>query len=92
MSSGGRLVPAEAGRWREAWTPRVQAEWLREVVKLALSKPYVENVAWASLADRDACVVPGCGLLDDSLQPKPSFEAMNELRARLRPNVRPAKA
>ena len=90
-SLSGRLAPSEAGRWREPWSPRVQADWLREVTKLAFSKPYVENVAWASLADVDPCVVPGCGLLDDSLQPKPAYEAITDLRNRLRPSLRPLK-
>lgn len=91
-SAAGRLAPGEAGRWHEGWSPRMQANWLREVLKLALSKPYVENVAWANLADSDACALPGSGLLDDSFQPKPAFEALSDLRARLRPSVRGVKA
>ncbi len=76
--------PAEAGRWRNPWSPTVQASWLREVVKLALSKPYVETVAWGDLADRSDAAVPGCGLVDDLLKPKPAFDAWNDTRARLR--------
>ena len=42
------------------------------VYKLAFSKPYVESVAWADLADMSH-MLPGGGLLDDMLKPKPAY-------------------
>ena len=47
--------------------------------RLALSKPYVESIAWGNLADISPSV-PGGGLLDDMLKPKPSFQKVMELR------------
>ncbi|MGH7177715.1 MAG: endo-1,4-beta-xylanase [Tepidisphaeraceae bacterium] len=77
--SEGKLDPAAAGRWRKPWDAHLQAEWLDNVYKLALSKPYVESVAWGNLADINPSL-PGGGLLDDFLKPKPAFAKLQELR------------
>jgi hypothetical protein len=71
--------PAQGGRWRRPWDPQLQAEWMDAVYKLAFSKPYVESVAWADLADLSH-TLPGGGLLDDLLKPKPSYVKLQELR------------
>ena len=47
--------------------------------KLAFSKPYVESVAWGNLADLSH-TIPGGGLLDDMLKPKPAYLKVQELR------------
>lgn len=77
--SGGQLDPEAAGRWHRPWDPALQAEWMEAVYRLALSKPYVESVAWSNLADVRH-TMPGGGLLDDLLQPKPSFNKLQEMR------------
>ena len=88
----GKGDPAEGGRWHGDWTPERQAKWLRAVYRVAMSKPYVENVAWADLSDLEAgqTSLPGSGLLDDMLRPKPAFEAIQEFRRTLRPPPKPA--
>jgi len=75
----GRLDPAQGGRWHRPWDPQLQAEWMDAVYKLAFSKPYVESVAWADLADMSH-TIPGGGLLDDMLKPKPSYGKLQDLR------------
>ena len=80
-ASDGRLDPSQGGRWHRPWDPQLQAEWMDAVYKLAFSKPYVESVAWADLADMSHSL-PGCGLLDDMLKPKPSYVKLQELRER----------
>jgi hypothetical protein len=77
--SDGKLDPEKAGRWRKPWSPEVQANWLDAVYRLALSKPYVESIAWGNLADINPSV-PSGGLLDDMLKPKPAFAKIQELR------------
>lgn len=77
--SDGAMNPANAGRWRRAWDPELQAQWMDAVYHLALSKPYVESIAWGDLADINP-TVPGGGLLDDMLKPKPSFKKLQEIR------------
>lgn len=75
----GAFDPSQGGRWHRPWDPQLQAEWMEAVYKLAFSKPYVESVAWGDLADLSHRI-PGGGLLDDMLQPKPSYGRIQELR------------
>ena len=80
--SGGALDPSVAGRWHEPWSPAQQAKWLDEFARIALSKPYVENLCWANFADLSA-TLPGGGLLTDMLQPKPAMQAVQLLREQM---------
>ena len=81
--SEGKLDPAAAGRWKRPWDQNLQAEWIDVLYKLALSKPFVESVAWGNLADVNTSI-PAGGLLDDMLRPKPAFIKLQELREMLR--------
>jgi hypothetical protein len=78
--SDGKLDPGQAGRWHKPWDKALQAEWAEAVYKLALSKPYVESIAWANLADINH-TIPGGGLMDDMFRPKPAFQKIQELRS-----------
>jgi hypothetical protein len=77
--SEGHLDPSQAGRWHRPWDQQLQADWLEAVYRMALSKPYVESIAWGNLSD-DNPTIPGGGLLDDLLKPKPAFKKLQELR------------
>ena len=78
-TSEGKLDPSLGGRWRRPWDPQLQAEWMEAVYQVALSKPFVEAVAWSNLADLRQ-TIPGGGLLDDVMQPKPSFTKLQQMR------------
>lgn len=73
--------PAAAGRWHKPWDPQLQADWMEAIYNMAMSKPYVESIAWSNLADIQPSL-PGGGLLDDLLRPKPSFQRLQQLRER----------
>ena len=79
--SDGQLDPSFGGRWRRPWDPQLQADWMEAVYHLALSKPYVESLAWGNLADIRPSL-PGGGLLDDVLRPKPAFTKLQEMRTK----------
>jgi hypothetical protein len=81
--SEGHLDPSHGGRWRRPWDPQLQAEWMEAVYQTALSKPFVEAVAWSNLADLRQ-TLPAGGLLDDVLQPKPAFTKLQQMRERFR--------
>jgi len=79
--SEGHLDPSRGGRWHRPWDPGLQAEWTSAVYELALSKPFVESIAWGNLADMSP-TLPGGGLLDDMLKPKAGFTKLQEMRTR----------
>ncbi|HET6248978.1 MAG TPA: endo-1,4-beta-xylanase [Tepidisphaeraceae bacterium] len=80
---GNAVDPSKAGRWRRPWDQQLQADWMEAVYHLALSKPFVESIAWANLADLQP-TLPGGGLLDDMLRAKPSFQRLQLLREKFR--------
>jgi hypothetical protein len=89
-TSEGRRDPAAAGRWRRPWDSQLQAEWLDAVYQLALSKPFVESIAWSNLADIRQ-TLPAGGLLDEGLRPKPAFHKLQQVREKFRPTPAPKK-
>ena len=88
-NTGGAQDPALAGRWHRPWDPEIQAEWMEAVYQVALSKPFVEAVAWSNVADVNA-TLPGGGLLDDLLQPKPAYAKLQQIRERFKGPPAPA--
>ena len=68
------------GYWRKPWTPQVQAHWLEAVFKIALSKPYIESVAWNQLADQVTADMPLSGLLTHDHQPKAALRRVTSFR------------
>lgn len=79
--SQGQLDPSQGGRWHRPWDPQLQADWMDAVYHMALSKPYIESIAWGDLADMRPNL-PGGGLLDDVLRPKPAFTKLQEMRTK----------
>jgi hypothetical protein len=77
--SEGKLDPILAGKWKRPWDAELQAEWLSSAYRMALSKPFVESIAWGNLADINPSI-PAGGLLDDMLRPKPAFNRVQEMR------------
>lgn len=77
-TSGGKKDPAQAGAWHGPWTPEQQARWLRELVRLAMSKPQVKGLCWQDLADLPGHLLPHGGLCTSALEVKPAW---NQLRA-----------
>ncbi|MBN1436395.1 MAG: endo-1,4-beta-xylanase [Sedimentisphaerales bacterium] len=81
---------SDVGCWRNAWTEQTQSDWLENVYRIALSKPYVETITWQDLVDKgndDQSVLQHGGLLKADLTPKPAFECLVNLKTHL---VRPA--
>jgi len=84
-----RRAPAMSGGvWRRPWSESVQADWLIDFVDIALSKPFVESVAWQGLADHAKLAVPNGGLLRADLVPKPAFSRLAEVRSSVHARVR----
>jgi hypothetical protein len=78
-ASEGMIDPNQSGAFAQPWSPQTQAQWLDALARVAMSKPFVESITWADLSDVNASV-PGGGLLDDMLRPKPVLEALQTVR------------
>lgn len=75
---------AVGGCWRKSWDEAVQAQWVKEFYTIALSKPFVESVAWLDLADIGGPEgLEGGGLLRSDLAPKPAYKVVKDFRAEL---------
>jgi hypothetical protein len=78
--NGDGLYDGEvAGVWHEQWDQSRQQQWIEQFYKIALSKPYVDAVTYANLADTKAAVIANSGLLSKRLEPKKSFVALKKL-------------
>ncbi len=71
--------PCPDGYWQGEWSEDIQARWLKEFYNVALSKPFVETVAWHGIADD-----PGgdgtYGLLRADLTAKPAHQELLAFR------------
>lgn len=68
------------GRWPGGFTPEGQADWLTQMLSLALCKPYVRSIQWVCLTDSQPHQFPHCGLFDAQGQPRPALAALKQLR------------
>ena len=69
---------ADGGSWRGAWSEETQASWLREFYRIALSKPFVETVAWDNLVDHQPSMTFD-GALRTDLTGKPVFDQLSAI-------------
>ncbi len=76
-------VRVESGSWHGPWSEQVQADWVREFVQIALSKPFVDSVSWGTIQDHPRQAVPNGGLLRSDLAPKRAYQQFVKLRSDL---------
>ena len=79
----GEMVDDNCGHWRRPWSPQVQSHWLEALFQIALSKPFVESVAWHDLVDHPAIELPLGGLVNEDQQPKGAFRRLVTFRRAL---------
>jgi hypothetical protein len=68
-----------AGIWHEQWNETQQGQWIEQFYKIALSKPFVNTVTYSHLMDTKDSEIAHSGLLEDSLEPKESFQKLKKL-------------
>lgn len=76
-------VDDDCGFWRRPWSPTVQSHWLAAIGQIAMSKPFVEGVAWNEICDHQDMQLPLGGLVTESLQPKQAFKRLLHFRKQL---------
>ncbi len=81
-SKGQAAVAAteQRGTWKGPWSPTVQAEWVKQAVRIAASKPYMQEVEYAQFSDSSRSELAYAGLLDASGKAKPALESILEVR------------
>ncbi|UCD76668.1 MAG: endo-1,4-beta-xylanase [Phycisphaerales bacterium] len=89
-------VPSEpideaAGSWRGPWTAKSQSRWVSRMFSVVMSKPFVESVFWAELADHPGEEIPTSALLTDAAKPRPALSKLVNMRKRLRKPLGPMK-
>ena len=68
------------GYWGQSWSPELQAEYLTAAYTLFFSKPQVEGIECAFVADSSAYqFVYYGGLFDEQNEPKKSYYALKRL-------------
>jgi hypothetical protein len=68
-----------AGIWHEKWNQQLQAQWIEQFYKVALSKSFVSAVTYANLTDAEDSTLAQSGLLGSNLEIKKAFETLKEL-------------
>lgn len=68
-----------AGIWHEEWDQSRQQQWIEQFYKTALSKPFVDAVAYSNLTDVDGSAIANSGLMTAQLEPKKSFLTLKRL-------------
>ncbi len=68
-----------AGVWHRQWDQDCQAQWLGQFYRIALSKPFIDNVTYGSLVDSQNSKISNGGLLSEKLEPKKSFLTLKKL-------------
>ena len=68
-----------AGWWHEPWTPELQGEWLRKVLAIGLSKPFVDSVCVHELYDHPTSSLPFSGMITAKGQAKPALSIVGAI-------------
>jgi hypothetical protein len=74
-------LQAAGGHWRDGFTPEVQADWASAFGALAVCKPYVRAVHWATWSDAEPHQFPHCGVVDAGGNPKPALDRLRAIRS-----------
>jgi hypothetical protein len=80
QSSDGLYSSKVAGAWHHEWDQSLQAEWIEQFYKIALSKPIVDSITYSALTDTKNNAIANSGLLSGNLEPKKSYRILKELR------------
>lgn len=91
----GAASEPDPGHWRKPWSQEMQAEWMTHALTTALSRPWVQSVAWQDLYDApasDATVEMACGgLITRDGKPKAALRRLAAIRQGMRRKKPPTR-
>ena len=79
----GQETAESAGVWHDTWNPVVQAEWLDQFYRIALSRTFIDGVMYSALTDSKDSAIPDSGLLTAGLEPKESYLVLRRFHDRI---------
>ena len=82
-ASGGERDPSQAGQWHGTWSPRLQAEWLQGLYRVAISKPFVQSICWRDVVPAEGHAIPHGGLCEENMETKVAYRELRNFRALL---------
>ena len=59
-----------AGFWHKPWDQQIQAQWIEQVYKIVLAKPFIHSITYSNLADSAEMEVLKSGLMNEKFEPK----------------------
>ena len=72
-----------AGFWHNKWDRAGQAEWLDQLYRIVLGKPFIDGIVYSSFTDIKDSPVAESGLLTSSLEPKESYLTLKKYHDRI---------
>jgi hypothetical protein len=75
------------GIWHKPWDETVQSDWVDEVCRIAISKPFITSISWRDYSDHQAHYIPHGGLLRRDTHPKTAFQRLVSLRKEIWPEL-----
>jgi hypothetical protein len=71
---------AHVGVWKKPWDQAVQAEWVEQLYKITLGRPYVATATYSHLIDSPASAIPAAGLIDEQMNPKKAYVTIGKFQ------------
>ncbi|MBU1260302.1 MAG: endo-1,4-beta-xylanase [Planctomycetes bacterium] len=82
-SGSKKDAPQPGGIWHKPWDQTIWSKWIENFCKIAFSKPFVNTISFATLADDGDTTIAGAGLLTSELKPKKSFMTLAKLQKQI---------
>jgi hypothetical protein len=92
-ADAGASVPAgdaaahPGGIWHKPWDEVTQSEWADDLVRIAISKPFVTAITWRDFSDHQPHLLPHGGLLRKDLHPKIAYQRLEALKQEIWPQA-----
>jgi hypothetical protein len=81
--ASGPCAADVAGFWHSKWDRASQAEWLDQLYRIILGKPFIDGVIYSNFTDIKDGPIADSGLLTPSLEPKDAYLTLKKYHDRI---------
>jgi endo-1,4-beta-xylanase len=89
---GGPQRAVAGGTWHKPWDEVIQSDWVDQVCRIAIGKPFVTSISWRDYSDHQPHAIPHGGLLRRDTHPKIAFQRLLGLRKEIWPEAHGGEA